>query len=47
MPPIYKAQNGLNVIRPLIHVRERQLRDCATEHALPVIGDEAMSCDAF
>ncbi len=47
MPPIYKAQNGLNVIRPLIHVRERQLRDCATEHALPVIGDEACPAMRF
>ncbi|STQ86166.1 tRNA 2-thiocytidine biosynthesis TtcA family protein [Helicobacter muridarum] len=27
MPPYYKAQNGLGVIRPLIFVRERQIID--------------------
>ena len=27
MPPIYKAQNGLFVIRPLIFIRERQIID--------------------
>lgn len=41
MPPVYKAENGLLVIRPLIHVRERQLRDCATSAQMPMIGDEA------
>lgn len=41
MPPIYKADNGIHVIRPLIHVRERQLRECAKEAELPLIGDEA------
>ncbi|KHG35094.1 ATP-binding protein [Sulfurospirillum sp. MES] len=47
MPPIYKAQNGLVVIRPLIHVRERQLRECAKEHGMPVIGDEACPAMRF
>ena len=47
MPPIYKAQNGLWVIRPLIHARERQLRDCATEHNMPTIGDEACPAMRF
>lgn len=47
MPPIYKAQNGLVVIRPLIHVRERQLRECAKEHDMPVIGDEACPAMRF
>jgi len=32
MPPVYKAGNGLEVIRPFIHVRERQLREQAKEH---------------
>ncbi|RDU73909.1 tRNA 2-thiocytidine(32) synthetase TtcA [Helicobacter anseris] len=27
MPPIYRAENGLQVIRPLIHIRERQSID--------------------
>lgn len=47
MPPIYKAQNGLQVIRPLIHVRERQLRECAKEANMPVIGDEACPAMRF
>jgi tRNA(Ile)-lysidine synthase TilS/MesJ len=40
MPPIYKAQNGLDVIRPLIFCRERQLKAFAQSHNLDVIGDE-------
>jgi tRNA 2-thiocytidine biosynthesis protein TtcA len=47
MPPIYTAQNGLHVIRPLIHARERQLRDCAKEHNMPTIGDEACPAMRF
>ena len=45
MPPIYRAGNGLRVIRPLIFARERQLRDFATKNGFPTIGDEA--CPAF
>jgi len=45
MPPIYKAENGLLVIRPLIHVRERQLIDAALNNAMPTLGDEA--CPGF
>ena len=41
MPPIYKAQNGLEVIRPLIFCRERQLRAFANTNEINVIGDEA------
>ena len=41
MPPIYKAQNGLEVIRPLIFCRERQLRAFADTNEINVIGDEA------
>jgi len=40
MPPIYKAENGLDVIRPLIFCRERQLKAFAQSHNLDVIGDE-------
>jgi len=40
MPPIYKAENGLMVIRPLIMCRERQLRAFAEENCVDVIGDE-------
>lgn len=47
MPPIYKAQNGLQVIRPLIHVRERQLTECAKEANMPLIGDEACPAMRF
>jgi tRNA(Ile)-lysidine synthase TilS/MesJ len=45
MPPIYRADNGLLVIRPLIHVRERQLIDAALNNEMPTIGDEA--CPGF
>ena len=47
MPPIYRAQNDLLVIRPLIHVRERQLMDAASSNKLPIIGDEACPGFAF
>ncbi len=45
MPPIYKANNGLLVIRPLIEVRERQLIDAAINNNFPAISDEA--CPGF
>jgi tRNA(Ile)-lysidine synthetase-like protein len=41
MPPIYRAQNGIKVIRPLILARERQLRDFASKNGITTIGDEA------
>lgn len=41
MPPIYTAENGLKVIRPLIMARERQLRDFAKKNGIDTIGDEA------
>jgi tRNA(Ile)-lysidine synthase TilS/MesJ len=41
MPPVYKAENGLEVIRPLIFCRERQLRAFADKNEINVIGDEA------
>jgi len=47
MPPVYKAGNGLKVIRPFIHVRERQLKDQAKEHNMPIIGDEACPAMRF
>ncbi len=37
MPPIYKANNGLMVIRPLIFCRERQLRGFASDNEIEVI----------
>ncbi|MEA3290433.1 MAG: ATP-binding protein [Campylobacterota bacterium] len=40
MPPIYTAENGLEVIRPLIMCRERQLRGFAQDNEIEVIGDE-------
>ncbi len=45
MPPVYKAENGLMVIRPLIFCRERQLRAFADINCVDVIGDE--SCPAM
>jgi tRNA 2-thiocytidine biosynthesis protein TtcA len=47
MPPIYKAGNGLEVIRPFIHLRERQLRDQVQREDMPVIGDEACPAMRF
>jgi tRNA 2-thiocytidine biosynthesis protein TtcA len=41
MPPKYTAENGLEVIRPLIFCRERQLRAFADTNEINVIGDEA------
>jgi len=41
MAPIYKADRGFHVIRPLIEARERQLRNFAEENTFVTIGDEA------
>ncbi|MCR6576074.1 tRNA 2-thiocytidine biosynthesis protein TtcA [Campylobacter insulaenigrae] len=40
LAPKYKSQRGIEVIRPLIFVRERQLRENAINNALEVIGNE-------
>ncbi len=47
LAPKYTAANGLVLIRPLIFVRERQLRDNATRNNLQVIGDEACPAMRF
>ena len=47
MPPSYKAENGLEVIRPLIFCRERQLRAFAATNEISVIGDEACPAMRF
>lgn len=47
LAPKYTAKNGLVVIRPLIHVRERQLREHAIKNELEVIGDEACPAMRF
>lgn len=47
MPPIYKAGNGLGVIRPFIMVRERQLIDAAHNNNLPLVTDEACPAMKF
>lgn len=41
LSPKYRAGNGLIVIRPLIQMRERQLRAFAEDNELQAIGDEA------
>ena len=41
MPPIYKADRGIHVIRPLIEAREEQLRNFAMQNNFLTIGDEA------
>lgn len=40
LAPIYKSKRGVTVIRPLIFVRERQLRENALKNELQVIGNE-------
>ncbi len=39
MPPIYKAQNGLFVVRPLIFVRERQIIDFIANNNIYIAPD--------
>ncbi|WP_120945024.1 ATP-binding protein [Helicobacter labacensis] len=39
MPPIYRAENGLFVIRPLIHIRERQSIDFVRSQNIPTAPD--------
>jgi tRNA(Ile)-lysidine synthase TilS/MesJ len=45
MPPIYTAKNSLQVIRPLIFCRERQLAGFATDNQTQTISDE--NCPAM
>lgn len=39
MPPIYRAENGIFVIRPLIFVRERQIMDCIKSNGIYIAPD--------
>ena len=41
LAPKYQAENGIEVIRPLIQIRERQLSDGALKNDFPLIGDDA------
>ena len=41
LAPIYKTSRGFHLIRPLIQVRETQLRGFAEDNNLQIIGDEA------
>ena len=41
LAPIYKTGRGFHLIRPLIQVRESQLRGFAMDNKLQVVGDEA------
>ena len=45
LAPKYRAENGLIVIRPLIQMRERQLRAFVDDNNLNAIGDE--TCPAM
>ncbi len=45
LAPIYKAENGLMVIRPLIQMRERQLSAFVQDNDIQAIGDE--TCPAM
>jgi len=46
MPPIYKAYNNLEVIRPLIKVREKWIEYMASKNNFPIISGEE-SCLAY
>lgn len=37
MPPIYKTEKGINLIRPMIMCRENEIVEFTLKHALPVI----------
>ncbi len=47
LAPKYKAENGLIIIRPLIQMRERQLRAFVDDNELNAIGDEACPAMRF
>lgn len=47
LAPKYKAANGLVIIRPFIHLRERKLKDNAKKNNWQVIGDEACPAMRF
>jgi tRNA(Ile)-lysidine synthase TilS/MesJ len=47
LAPKYKADNGLIVIRPLIQMRERQLRAFVIDNGIEAIGDEACPAMRF
>lgn len=47
LAPKYTAENGLVVIRPLIQMRERQLRGFVDDNNLNAIGDEACPAMRF
>jgi tRNA(Ile)-lysidine synthase TilS/MesJ len=47
LAPKYRAENGLIVIRPLIQLRERQLRAFVVDNEIEAIGDEACPAMRF
>lgn len=47
LAPKYTAENGLVVIRPLIQMRERQLRGFVLDNEIAAIGDEACPAMRF
>lgn len=47
LAPKYKADNGIVVIRPLIQMRERQLRAFVEDNNISAIGDEACPAMRF
>ena len=47
LAPKYKAENGLIVIRPLIQMRERQLKAFVQDNEIEAIGDEACPAMRF
>ncbi|SFV65979.1 tRNA(Cytosine32)-2-thiocytidine synthetase [hydrothermal vent metagenome] len=47
LAPKYRAENGLIVIRPLIQMRERQLRAFVQDNGIEAIGDEACPAMRF
>jgi tRNA(Ile)-lysidine synthase TilS/MesJ len=46
MPPSYKAYNSIEVIRPLIRVREKQIKYMVSQNNFPIIDAEG-SCLAI
>lgn len=47
LPPKYTAKNGLVVLRPMIELRERQIRDCIERNGVRVVGCDECPAKKF
>lgn len=47
LPPKYTAKNGLVVLRPMIELRERQIKDCIERNGVRVVGCDECPAKKF